>query len=117
MASRIAVIPGDGIGPEVAQIGVRVLQSLGLSLQFDWFDFGADRYLKDGTILPPRFMDRLRKEYAAVYIGALGDPRVPGNEHAKGCLRAMRCELGLYISLRPCLLLDDRLSPRKGKTR
>src|SRR2546427_306873 len=49
MTQRIAVIPGDGIGPEVARIGVRVLESLGLPLQFDWFDFGADRYLRDRT--------------------------------------------------------------------
>jgi 3-isopropylmalate dehydrogenase len=117
MASRIAVIPGDGIGPEVAQIGVRLLEALGLPLQFDWFDFGADRYLKDGTILPAGFMDTLRRDYAAVFFGAVGDPRVPGNEHAKGILLAMRFELDLYINLRPCLLLDDRLSPLKGKGR
>jgi 3-isopropylmalate dehydrogenase len=118
---RIAVIPGDGIGPEVARIGVQIVEAIsqrrGLGLAFDWFDFGADRYLKDGTILPAGFMDRLRKEYAAVYFGAVGDPRVPGNEHAKGILLAMRFELDLYVNLRPCLLLDDRLSPLKGKGR
>jgi 3-isopropylmalate dehydrogenase len=117
MAHRIAVIPGDGIGPEVARVGVRLLERLGLPLQFDWFDFGADRYLKDGTILPPGFMETLRRDYAAVYFGAVGDPRVPGNEHAKGILLAMRFELDLYINLRPCLLMDDRLSPLKGKGR
>jgi 3-isopropylmalate dehydrogenase len=117
MASRIAVIPGDGIGPEVAQIGVRLLEALGVPLEFEWFDFGADRYLRDGTILPSGFMDTLRRDYAAVYFGAVGDPRVPGNEHAKGILLAMRFELDLYINLRPCLLLDDRLSPLKGKGR
>jgi 3-isopropylmalate dehydrogenase len=117
MRQRIAVIPGDGIGPEVARIGVRILERLGLPLEFEWFDFGADRYLKDGTILPAGFMDELRKSYAAVYFGAVGDPRVPGNEHAKGILLAMRFDLDLYINLRPCLLLDDRLTPLKGKTR
>src|SRR5437588_2297883 len=121
MPLRIAVIPGDGIGPEVACAGVRLLERLsalrGLGLEFDWFDFGADRYLRDGTILPDGFMDRLRREYAAVYFGAVGDPRVPGNEHAKGILLAMRFELDLYINLRPCRLLDDRLSPLKGKGR
>ena len=121
MPLRIAVIPGDGIGPEVARAGVRLLERLsalrGLGLEFDWFDFGADRYLRDGTILPDGFMDRLRREYAAVYFGAVGDPRVPGNEHAKGILLAMRFELDLYINLRPCRLLDDRLSPLKGKGR
>ena len=117
MTQRIAVIPGDGIGPEVARIGVRLLESLGLPLQFEWFDFGADRYLRDGTTLPDGFMDTLRRDYAAVYFGAVGDPRVPGNEHAKGILLAMRFELDLYINLRPCILIDDRLSPLKGKGR
>src|SRR5205823_4616148 len=121
MPLRIAVIPGDGIGPEVARAGVRLLERLsalrGLGLQFDWFDFGADRYLRDGTILPDGFMETLRRDYAAVYFGAVGDPRVPGNEHAKGILLAMRFELDLYVNLRPCLLMDDRLSPLKGKGR
>src|SRR5882672_5492363 len=121
MAQRIAVIPGDGIGPEVAGVGVRLLSRIaelrGLRLQFDWFDFGAERYLLDGTVLPDGFMDTLRRDYAAVYFGAVGDSRVPGNEHAKGILLAMRFELDLYINLRPCLLLDDRLSPLKGKGR
>src|SRR5438128_2278210 len=117
MVQRIAVIPGDGIGPEVARIGVRLLESLGLPLRFEWFDFGAERYLRDGTILPEGFMETLRKDYAAVYFGAVGDPRVPGNEHAKGILLAMRFELDLYVNLRPCVLFDDRLSPLKGKGR
>jgi 3-isopropylmalate dehydrogenase len=117
MTQRIAVIPGDGIGPEVARIGVRILERLGLPLQFDWFDFGAERYLRDGTTLPPGFLETLRRDYAAVYFGAVGDPRVPGNEHAKGILLAMRFELDLYINLRPCILIDDRLSPLKGKGR
>src|SRR5947208_11106448 len=117
MTHRIAVIPGDGIGPEVAKVGVRLLERLGLPLQFDWFDFGADRYLKDGTILPQDFLDTLRRDYDAVYFGAVGDPRVPGNEHAKGILLAMRFELDLSVNLRPCILIDDRLSPLKGKGR
>jgi 3-isopropylmalate dehydrogenase len=116
---RIAVIPGDGIGPEVARASVRILEKLAeahaLPLAFDWFDFSADRYLKDGTILPAGFMQKLRDEYAAIYFGAVGDPRVPGNEHAKGILLAMRFELDLYVNLRPCVLIDDRLSPLKGK--
>ena len=117
MVQRIAVIPGDGIGPEVARIGVRLLESLELPLRFEWFDFGAERYLRDGTMLPAGFMETLRKDFAAIYFGAVGDPRLPGNEHAKGILLAMRFELDLYINLRPCILLDDRLSPLKGKSR
>src|SRR3954467_2838188 len=105
MASRIAVIPGDGIGPEVARAGVRMLERLsalrGLALEFDWFDFGADRYLRGGTILPEGFMDRPLRGYSEEYFGAGGDPRVPGHEHAKGILLAMRHGLDLYFSLRP----------------
>src|SRR6267143_7125493 len=117
MSQRIAVIPGDGIGPEVARIGVRLLESLELPLRFERFDFGAERYLRDGTMLPAGFIETLRKDFAAIYFGAVGDPRVPGNEHAKGILLAMRFELDLYVNLRPCVLLDDRLSPLKGKGR
>src|SRR5436305_1403010 len=95
MTQRIAVIPGDGIGPEVARIGVRVLESLGLPLQFEWFDFGAERYLRDGTTLPPGVLETLRRHHAAVHFGAVGDPRVPGNEHATGILLAMRFALDL----------------------
>jgi len=101
----------------VSRVARSPIEAMRLPLQFDWFDFGADRYLKDGTTLPPEFLDTLRREYAAVYFGAVGDPRVPGNEHAKGILLAMRFELDLYINLRPCILIDDRLSPLKGKGR
>src|SRR5437879_1362948 len=117
MVQRIAVIPGDGIGPEVARIGVRLLESLGLPLRFEWFDFGAERYLRDGTILPPGFMETLRKDFAAVYFGALGDPRVQGSEHAQGILLAMSFGLELYINLLPFVLLADKLSPLKAKRR
>src|SRR5713226_5179810 len=98
MAQRIAVIAGDRIGPEAASAGVRLLSRVaelrGLPLQFDWFDFGAERYLLDGTVLPDGFMETLRRDYAAIYFGAVGDPRVPGNEHAKGILLAMRFKIG-----------------------
>src|SRR2546430_17180832 len=101
MTQRIAVIPGDGIGPEVARIGVRVLESLGLPLQFEWFDFGADRYLRDGTMLPAGFIETPRRDYAALYFGAAGDPPASRNEHAKGILRSLRFELALFIQRRP----------------
>ena len=96
MAQRIAVIPGDGIGPEVARVGVRLLSRLaelrGLPLQFDWFDFGAERYLLDGTVLPDGFMDTLRNDYAAVYFGAVGDPRVPVHNFVIGSLSRVKAQ-------------------------
>jgi 3-isopropylmalate dehydrogenase len=117
--ARIAVIPGDGIGSEVAREGVRTLEHLarrdGLELTFEWFDFGADRYLRDGTTLPEADLERLRRDFQAIYFGAVGDPRVPSNVHAKDILLGLRTKLDLYINLRPCRLYDDRLSPLKGK--
>jgi len=116
---RIAVIPGDGIGPEVAREGVQTLELLaqqeGLSLQFEWFDFGAERYLRDGTTLPEADLQRLRAEFQAIYFGAVGDPRVPSNIHARDILLGLRTKLDLYVNLRPCRLYDDRFSPLKGK--
>lgn len=118
---KIAVIPGDGIGPEVAREGVKTLELLDrrheLGLSFEWFDFGADRYLKDGTTLPQDAFVRLRDEFDAIYFGAVGDPRVPSNVHAKEILLGLRTRLDLYINLRPCRLYDDALSPLKGKGR
>jgi 3-isopropylmalate dehydrogenase len=117
--ARIAVIPGDGIGQEVVPEGVRMLELLdrqhGLGLTFETLDLGADRYLRDGTTMPPETMARLRKEFDAVYLGALGDPRVPTNVHAKDILLGARFQLDLYINLRPIRLLDERRCPIKGK--
>jgi 3-isopropylmalate dehydrogenase len=119
MMKRIAVIPGDGIGTEVIPAGVLVLERLaaevGLTLDFEWFDYGAERYLRDGTTLPPETMERFRTEFDAIYLGALGDPRVPSNVHAKDILLGCRFQLDLYINLRPIQLLDSRYCPLKDK--
>jgi 3-isopropylmalate dehydrogenase len=120
MGMRIAVVPGDGIGVEVIAAGLRVLRALdekhGLGLEFEHFDLGAERYLRDGTTMPADVMNRFRTEFAAVYLGALGDPRVPSNVHAKDILLGSRFELDLYINFRPIRLLDERYCPLKGKT-
>jgi len=116
--ARIAVIPGDGIGQEVIPEAIRVMRALapaGLSLTFDDMDLGADRYLRDGTTMPAETMDAMRTDYDAVLLGALGDPRVPSNVHAKEILLGMRFELDLYINLRPVQLLDARYTPLKDK--
>ncbi len=118
---RIAVIPGDGVGVEVAREGVKVLSALSkarnLNLEFEHFDYGADRYLKDGTTLPDSQMESFRNDFDAIYLGAVGDPRVPSNAHAKDILLGMRFKLDLYINYRPCRLLHERFCPLKGKTR
>src|SRR5919112_427777 len=117
---RIAVIPGDGIGPEVVREAVRVLELLrethGVRLELRHFDWGADRFLSEGVSLPEGALDMLAAEFDAILSGAFGDPRVPSNQHAEDILMGMRRGLDLYINLRPVRLLDERLTPLKGRT-
>jgi 3-isopropylmalate dehydrogenase len=112
---RIAVIPGDGIGPEVVREAVRVLKHLGqtreLQLEFVDFDWGADKFLKEGITLPDGALEMLSDEFDAILAGAFGDPRVPTNKHAEDILLGMRRGLDLYINLRPVRLLAERLTP------
>lgn len=114
--ARIAVVPGDGIGQEVIDEGVRVLKVLRPELEFEWFDLGANKYLAEGVTMPDGLMERWRQEFDCIYLGALGDPRVPSNVHAKEILLGARFQLDLYINLRPIKLLDARYCPIKGKT-
>ena len=120
MAHRIGVIAGDGIGVDVIREGLKVLraadETFKLGLEITEFDYGAERYLKDGVALPPGQMDDFRKNWDAIYLGAMGDPRIPDMRHAKDILLAMRFELDLYINLRPVKALDDRLVPLKNKS-
>ena len=122
MTSRklIAIIPGDGIGPEVVAPAVRVLEHYrdvrGFPLDLWALDLGADRYLRDGTTYPPEVHERIAREGAAVLLGALGDPRVPGLEHARDILFGLRFGLDLYANVRPIRALGDGLVPLKGRT-
>ena len=112
---RIAVIPGDGIGPEVVREAVRVLRHLQqtreLELELVDLDWGAERFLRDGVSLPDGALEMLTAEFDAILAGAFGDPRVPSNKHAEDILLGMRRGLDLYINLRPVRLLNDRLTP------
>jgi len=112
---KIAVVGGDGIGTEVIEQGLRIVEHLTPEAQVEHFDLGADRYLRDGTTLPDEVLDRWRSEFDAIYLGALGDPRVPSNVHAKDILLGARFKLELYINLRPIRLLDPRRCPLKDK--
>jgi len=118
--TRIAVIPGDGIGKEVAEEGALLLEQIselcGLGLELRHFDYGADRFLRDGTTLPKEQIEEFRRDYRAILFGAVGDPRVPDNRHAREILLALRFELDLYVNLRPVKLWADRFTPLKGKT-
>jgi len=111
---KIAVVPGDGIGKEVIPQAIRVLEASGASLALTSFDWGADRYLADGTTVPPDGFEMLRREFAAILVGAFGDPRVPSNIHAKEILLGMRFKMDLYANVRPVRLLDATLCPLKG---
>ena len=117
---KIAVIPGDGIGVEVVAEALRVLEAvrpfLRQPIETVTFDWGAERYLRDGTTLPAGAAEDLASNYAAILFGALGDKRVPEQIHARDILLGLRFTLDLYINLRPVKLLDDRLTPLQGRT-
>jgi 3-isopropylmalate dehydrogenase len=111
---RIAVIPGDGIGQEVIPQAVKVIQAAGADVELTTFDWGADRYLRDQTTVPPDGFAMLARDFDAILVGAFGDPRVKTNIHAKEILLGMRFKMDLYANLRPVRLLDAALCPLKG---
>ena len=111
---RIAVIPGDGIGPEVISEAVKVLTALGSAIEMAQFDWGANRYLADGVTVPTDGFAMLSRDFDAILVGAFGDPRVPTNVHAKEILLGMRFKMDLYANVRPVRLLDASLCPLKA---
>ena len=111
---RIAVIPGDGIGKEVIPQAIKVIQATGASVDLTEFDWGADRYLRDGITVPPDGFATLARDFEAILVGAFGDPRVKTNIHAKEILLGMRFKMDLYANVRPVRLLDAALCPLKG---
>lgn len=114
---RIAVIPGDGIGKEVIPEALSLLTLVaarrGIDLDVWSLDLGADRFLRDGTTLPKPVFEEIRDTCDGVLLGALGDPRVASNDHARDILFGFRFGLDLYANMRPVRCLDDRLSPLK----
>ncbi len=111
---KIAVVPGDGIGREVIPAALNVVRATGAAVEFTEFDWGAERYLKDGTTIPANGFEMLARDFDAVFVGALGDPRVKTNIHAKEILLGMRFKMDLYANVRPVKLLDESLCPLKG---
>ena len=111
---RIAVVPGDGIGKEVIPQALQVVQASGADVEFTEFDWSADRYLRDGTTIPPDGFTILARDYDAIFVGALGDPRVKSNIHAKEILLGMRFKMDLYANVRPVKLMDASLCPLKN---
>jgi 3-isopropylmalate dehydrogenase len=111
---RIAVIPGDGIGQEVIPQAVKVIQASAANVELTDFDWGADRYLRDGVTVPPDGFAMLARDFDAILVGAFGDPRVKTNIHAKEILLGMRFKMDLYANVRPVRLLDAALCPLKN---
>jgi 3-isopropylmalate dehydrogenase len=117
---KIAVIPGDGIGIDVTNEAMKVLETIlkihHLPLEMQHFDYGAERYLRDGTTMPETQVKDFKTSYDAIFIGALGDPRVPDMTHARDILLGLRFKLDLFVNYRPVKLMDSKLCPLKGKT-
>ena len=100
MAHRIAVIGGDGIGPEVTVEALKVVRAAGVAIETTDFDLGGARYLRDGVILPDEVLTELRG-FDAILLGAVGTPAVPPGVIERGLLLKMRFELDLYVNQRP----------------
>ena len=117
-AYKIAVIGGDGTGPEVIREGVKVLNAVAgkfnFKLEWTYFDFGGEHYLKTGEVLPPSAVDDLKK-FDAIYLGAIGHPDVKPGILEKGILLKLRFELDQYINLRPVKLFPGVETPLKNK--
>src|SRR6185312_6678863 len=117
---RLAVIPGDGIGVDVTSEAIKILraveQRFGRRFEIEMLPWGADHFLKTGVTMPPNGYAMLRDSFDAIFIGVLGDPRVPDNRHARDILLGTRFELDLFVNYRPVKLLHERLCPLKGRT-
>ena len=115
----IAVISGDGIGPEVTTEALKVLDAAGTVYGFSTrrtdSPYGSDHFLQTGEILPDEVLEEIRG-MRAVFLGAIGDPRLPVGKIEGGIIGRLRFDLDLYINLRPIKLYDERLCPLKGKT-
>ncbi|HEY3220729.1 MAG TPA: isocitrate/isopropylmalate family dehydrogenase [Gemmatimonadales bacterium] len=118
MRHRVAVIAGDGIGPEVIEAAIPILDRAAAKHDFslDWerLPYSADHYLKTKETLPDAGFRHLRDDVDAIFLGALGDPRVPGNEHARDILLGLRFKLDLYVNFRPVQLLHPDLTPLRN---
>jgi len=115
---KIAIIPGDGTGPEVVNEGLKVLEAVAEKCAFKYetasFDFGGDRYLKTKEVLPESAVEDLKK-FDSIFLGAIGHPDVKPGILEKGILLKLRFDLDQYINLRPVMLYDERFCPIKDK--
>ena len=116
---RLAVLPGDGIGPEVTREAVETLRLVGeirgFSLELSAYPFGAEHYLKTKETFPPSALEEMRGQ-DAILLGAIGDPRLPVGMLERAIISGIRFGLDLYVNLRPIKLYASDLCPLKGKT-
>ncbi|RQW82512.1 MAG: 3-isopropylmalate dehydrogenase [Geobacter sp.] len=116
---KIAVIGGDGTGPEVVREGLKVLDAVnskyGIKMEYTPFDFGGERYLRTGEVLPESAVSDLR-QFDSIFLGAIGHPDVKPGILEKGILLKLRFELDQYINLRPIKLYPNVETPLKDKT-
>ena len=117
--SKIALIPGDGIGKEVVREGIKVLEYYngknGLNISFEEFDLGADRYLRTGELVPESDLNKL-ETFDVIYLGAVGDPAVEPGILEKGILLKLRFYFDQYVNLRPIKLYNEKFTPLKNKS-
>ena len=115
---RVATIGGDGVGPEVVRAALPAVERAaaldGAAITWNHLPYGADHYLATGETLPQPVFEYLRNDVDAIFLGALGDPRVPGNEHARDILLGLRFRLDLYVNFRPVRLLHPDLTPLRA---
>ncbi|MEI8012544.1 MAG: isocitrate/isopropylmalate family dehydrogenase, partial [Candidatus Omnitrophota bacterium] len=116
---KLAIIPGDGTGPEVVNEGLKVIgvaaKKYGFTYDLVNFDFGGARYLRTGEVLPASAIEDLKK-FDSIFLGAIGHPDVKPGILEKGILLKLRFDLNQYINLRPVQLFDARFCPLKDKT-
>jgi len=120
MKYRIALIPGDGIGPEIINEGVKVIEKVGAlnNFEIEWvkYDNGADKYLKTGELITEDTLKEIKNTCNAIYLGALGDPRAKPAILEKGILLKIRFYFDQFVNLRPVKLLEGVQCPLKDKT-
>ncbi len=120
MKCKIALIPGDGIGPEITREGRKVLDAASdkhnFSIEWEEYDNGAEKYLKTGELITEDTLKDIKKTCEAIYLGALGDPRCKPGILEKGILLKMRFYFDQFVNLRPIKLLEGVWCPLKDKT-
>lgn len=117
---RVAVIAGDGIGPEVTAEALRALRAAsdvtGRPVEVECLPYGAEHWLRTGETLPAEALERIRTGFDAVFVGAVGDSRVPDDRHMRDILLGLRFGLDCFANVRPTPLLHDPLTPLRGRT-